>query len=378
MKGMARMTEATEITAPQRTWSHGSRRKQVLSSFETAPPWLFYLPVAVWWMLLAARYGSTTLPALANTSIRTGGLCGESKAQALGILGPEGRQRTAPFFFLSRHREEPVASTLQRAREGMAQMGVAYPVVAKPDMGRNGRGVMKIEGDAQLAAYLAAYRDPVDILIQEFVPMEGEAGIFYIRYPGEARGHITSVTLKYFPRLTGDGRRTVRELLRDDPRAGKVQEFYLPRLADRLEEVPAPGQTVPLVFTGNHCQGAVFRNGTGIVTPPLTEAFDRIVAEAGGFYFGRFDLRYRDIAALRRGEDFRIIEVNGAGAEATHIWDARTRLIDAYRTLFMQIAAAFRIGAMVRHREGRAPVGPLALLRLYFGELRMMKGYPRA
>jgi hypothetical protein len=63
----------------------------------------------------------------------------------------------------------------------------------------------------------------------------------------------------------------------------------------------------------------------------------------------RRSLRRHRGAAAREG--FTIVECNGAGAEATHIWDARVRLLDAYRTLFRQFALLWKIGA--RNREPR-------------------------
>ena len=99
--------------------------------------------------------------------------------------------------------------------------------------------------------------------------------------------------------------------------------------------------------------GAIFRDGTALVTPAMEERFDAIARSIPEFWFGRFDVRFADFEALRRGEGFRIVELNGAGAESTHIWDSRTRLRDAYATLFRQYAALWRIGAENRRRGFR-------------------------
>ena len=64
------------------------------------------------------------------------------------------------------------------------------------------------------------------------------------------------------------------------------------------------------------------------------------------FYFGRFDLRFESIEKLQRGEGFKLVEINGAGGEATHIWDRKTTLRQAYATLFEQNRLLFEIGAL--------------------------------
>jgi hypothetical protein len=141
---------------------------------------------------------------------------------------------------------------------------------------------------------------------------EGEAGIFYVRHPDEACGRITSITLKHAPVLLGDGRSTLRQLIHADPRAGRIPHIYLPRLAHRLDNVPATGERVRLVFVGNHCKGSIFQDGTWLATTALTEAFERIARSMPNFHFGRIDVRFESLPALLSGEGFRIIEINGA------------------------------------------------------------------
>ena len=60
-----------------------------------------------------------------------------------------------------------------------------------------------------------------------------------------------------------------------------------------------------------------------------------------------------DIISIKAGKNFEIVEINGAGSEATHIWDANTKLMEAYRTLFLQWNLLFRIGHEVRKRPNQ-------------------------
>jgi len=202
-----------------------------------------------------------------------------------------------------------------------------------------------------------------------------EAGIFYWRHPDQERGNIFSVTLKQIPELVGDGRRTIRELIESDPRASRVADVYLKRHASRADEVLADGEVLPLVFAGNHCQGAVFRDGTDLATPELLERIDTISRAMPGFFFGRFDILFDDLQSLLAGRDFRIIEINGAGAEATHIWDASARLSDAYATLFRQFKILYSIGAANR-RRGHRPLGLVTFARAVVAYQRLARTYP--
>ena len=96
------------------------------------------------------------------------------------------------------------------------------------------------------------------------------------------------------------------------------------------------------------------RGRVGGCLEAMTRRFDEIARSIPEFWFGRFDVRFADFESLRGGEGFTIVECNGAGAEATHIWDGRTTLVQAYVALFRQYALLWRIGAANRRRGFRA------------------------
>lgn len=323
-----------------------------VSFFEFWPGLLFYLPVWAWVLGLALRHGSLRLPLVANPSLPAGGLFGESKAQVLALVGGDSRRWVAPWILLNRT-HGPARFDLAAAQAAVREAGLALPLVAKPDLGCRGAGVRPVHTEAELASYLAAFPAGERLLLQQLVDWEGEAGVLYTRLPGRRCGHIWSLTLKYFPYVTGDGHRTLRQLIADDQRAGLVEHLYLPRHADRLDWVVPAGERFRLCFAGSHSKGAIFRDGTHLVTRAMRARFDAIANDIPEFWFGRFDVRFEDIEALRRGEGFRIVEINGAGAEATHIWDSRMTLPAAYRALFRQWSLLFRIGAANRARGHR-------------------------
>jgi hypothetical protein len=328
-----------------------------LSAFEFWPTRFFYLPVWAYVGWLALRHRGVRLPLVANPSFPAGGLVGESKSAVLDLVGEGARDWFAPHIGFDRTaapagEEAHAAIALARAR------GLDFPLVAKPDLGCRGAGVRPVRDMAELEAYLAGFPAGARLVLQALIDWEGEAGVFWVRLPGEARGRIISLTLKYFPYVMGDGVSTVEALIRADPRAGPLAHLYLPRHEKRLGAVLPAGEALRLAFAGSHSRGAIFRDGTALVTEAMARRFDEIASAIPEFWFGRFDVRFADIAALQRGEEFRILEVNGAGAEATHIWDSRMTLGEAYRSLFRQWGLLWEVGARNRRRGFRPePVG---------------------
>lgn len=345
-----------------------------LSRFEFWSPKLFYLPVWAWAVWLSIRHRGIRLPLISNPGFPASGLVGESKAGVLDQFGGYARGFIADYLAFERG-GDAADDAAERALTALAGAGLALPVVAKPDLGCRGAGVRPVHSRADLAAYLAAFPHGQRVVLQRLIDVEGEAGVFYVRRPGQARGEILSLTLKHFPRVTGDGLRTLRALIDADPRAGRLAHLYHPRHRERLDEVVPAGESVRLAFAGSHSRGAIFRDGRAHVTEAMRARFDRIARDIPGFRFGRFDVRFGDFAAFQRGEDFRIVECNGAGAEATHIWDSRTRLRDAYRTLFEQFSLLWRIGAEHR-RAGHRPEPWRVFLRRWLDERRLVQAYP--
>lgn len=351
-----------------------------LSFFEFWPMWAFYPPVVVYVAWLMLRYRGILLPTVANPSFPGGGFVGESKAEILQLAMRHTPEWVAPFITVDRPAatggEAPdLDAEVAQALAAMRAGGLALPVVAKPDLGCRGAGVQLVRSVDKLRSYLAAFPRGARLLLQAYVPFEGEAGIFYCREPGQARGRIISVTLKYFPHVYGDGRRTLRELILDDPRAGRLPHLYLHRHADRLEEVPEPGQAVRLAFAGSHSRGAIFRNGNALVTPAMEAQFDAIAQRLPEFHFGRFDIRFADFAQVRQGQAFTIVEANGAGAESTHIWDRSTPLLQAWADLMRQYRLLFRIGRANRDR-GFRPLSLREFRRWHRREKELTPQYP--
>ena len=372
------MSNATQaLVRPHRGMPPLAAGGRALSFFEFWPMWAFYPPVIAYAAWLMLRHRGVLLPTVANPSFPGGGFVGESKAQILALVSRHLPEWVAPFVRI----ESPAAPLSDARAEAEAalrcleQAGLALPVVAKPDLGCRGVGVKLIRQPAELQAYIEAFPRGAAFLLQRLVPFEGEAGIFYCRLPGQAQGRIVSITLKYFPYVIGDGQRTLRELILADPRAGRLSHLYLQRHAARLDTVPVAGESIRLAFAGSHSRGAIFRNGTHLVTPAMHERFDALAQALPEFHFGRFDVRFERFGDVQRGRGFTIVEVNGAGAESTHIWDRNTGLRQAWRDLMRQYRWLFQIGAANRAR-GFVPMRCGEFLRAWRRECKLTPRYP--
>ncbi len=338
------------------------------SRWEFWPPYLFYPPVVAYIAYLGIKFRSWTLFTAANPAIPASGFVGESKHQILEQL-----KEAAPWLPCSTLLAcgEPTRRVADAA-EFMRLHGLQLPVVVKPDAGQRGSGVSIVRSFAQLQEYLT--RAPYPVILQEYIAGE-EYGVFYYRYPCDRCGRIFSVTEKRMPVLLGDGKHTLEELILADDRAVCMSDFYLRKNAERIHEVPALGEEVQLVEIGTHCRGAIFLDGGDASTPELEAVIDKIAQTFEGFFFGRFDIRVPSRQDLVTGRNIKIVELNGVTSEATHIYDPKMSLVDAYRALFRQWRIAFEIGHRNRARGFRTtPVRELLHAVCEYG--RMAQNYP--
>jgi membrane protein DedA with SNARE-associated domain len=315
-----------------------------IAHWEFWPTAVFYIPVAAKYLALAAKYRSLSLPTMANPSMLTGGLIGESKFETLADLS-----REHPEFVARTHlvRFESVDQQLEKIRRLRDEDQLDYPVVFKPNVAQRGFGFKIIHSDDEARSYFQQFSR--DALIQEYVPGPYEAGIFYYRLPSEDHGKIHSIIAKGFPAVIGDGRSTLEELILRHPRASLRPDPFLKRFAEQCTRILDAGEPLQLVQAGNHCQGAIFFDGDWLLSDELERRIDELSTSIQGFFVGRYDVRYASEGGLRRGLDFKIVELNGASAEP-NIYDPDNSLRSAYRTLFRHWEIIFKIADENRRR----------------------------
>lgn len=340
-------------------------------ALERMPKWLICVPLVLQWLWLGLRHRSMTLPSAANPAITCGGLVGEGKLEYFRGMGPVARAATATSCGVVNEAgldAESLHATLQAA-------GLSFPVIAKPDLGLCGHGVRRIDAMPELLGYLSRFPRGETVVLQEYLPQHSEAGIFYARDPDSGQGMVIGLALRAFAQVTGDGVRTVAQLVAADPRARRTVACARHECTFDPAAVPAAGATVRLATVGSTRVGGLYRDGRDCITPQLVAAIDAIARDMPQFHFGRFDVRFDTLAGLRAGSGLRIMEVNGAGSEAIEAWDPGTGLVDGLRTIFRKQALLFAIGA-ARRREGVRPVALLELARLNRRQYRLIALYP--
>ena len=190
---------------------------------------------------------------------------------------------------------------------------------------------------------------PVDFLIQEYIDLPIELGIFYYRYPDEKEGKVTSIVKKKMLEVRGNGKDTVRVLMREYPRARLQLPTFENEYPEILDIIPENGASIELMPIGNHSRGTTFLNENQLINNELCKQFDVLSKRIDGFYFGRFDIRCNSEQDLHKG-NFKIMELNGAGAEPGHIYDPGFSLFKAYRSIISHLKALFEISRANRKR----------------------------
>jgi hypothetical protein len=268
-------------------------------------------------------------------------MLGESKIDILNRIESQYKPKT--LFF--RH------PTTNLILNQMLLSDCWFPVVAKPDRGERGWRVEKIRSADELTFYLSDYPTDLALIVQEYVDEPLELGVFYYRMPGSSTGTVSSVVIKEFLSVIGDGQSTMLELLDGSDRARLQRAALLKRYGNRLNEVLKPDENLVLEPIGNHCRGTKFLDGHHLITPELNTVFDRISLPVDGFFYGRYDIRCRSVSDLYRGQHIRIMELNGAGAEPAHIYQPGFSLWAGWRVLLQHWRVLYAI-SRANHSRG--------------------------
>ncbi|ELR69975.1 hypothetical protein C900_04498 [Fulvivirga imtechensis AK7] len=237
----------------------------------------------------------------------------------------------------------------------MDRIHLAFPIICKPDIGERGWMVQKVENENQLHSYIR--QTSCAFLVQEYVDLPIEAGVFYYKSPGAKKGTVSSVVLKEMLTVTGDGHSTLQELIIRNDRAKLQWNPLKEKFNGKLTTILNAGEQMELVGIGNHCKGTKFLNGNYLINEKLTSTFDEISKNIEGFFFGRYDLRVKSIEDLYEGH-IKIMELNGAGAEPAHIYHPGSSLRKAYHVLFQHWNILYEIS-----RENHALGTPYLSLR---------------
>jgi len=299
-----------------------------------------YFPIFFLWMYYALRAKSIFFFNASNPSIKNGGFIMESK-KAIYDLIP---QQYYPKTILITD-----GVPLEIVLESINKKQIKYPFIVKPDIGLRGSAVKKINTLEELKAYND--KATFDYLIQDLIPYPKEIGVFYVRYPNQKEGKITGIVAKEFLTVTGDGVSTIEELIKKNPRHEIQLKVLQKEYGSQLREVLSKDEQRNLVPYGNHIRGAKFIDGSHWISDQLNATINEICTQISGFYFGRFDMMYSTIEELEKGENFAIVELNGAASEPTHIYDPKHSIFFAWKELARHITYMYEI-SVLNHKKG--------------------------
>jgi len=310
-----------------------------LRHWEFWPFGIVQFPAMLYFLWLSVRARSFIFFSASNPGITMGGMFGESKYD---ILKKIPQQYTARSLRINR------MAKAELVEQALTEHGLQLPMIFKPDLGERGFMVKKIQRITEINSYLSKVK--VDFIAQELITWPKEFGVFYTRFPNEDRGKVTSIVMKEMLTVEGDGHSTLQELILKKDRAKLQWQKLKIAHQDHLQSVVTEGNLVELVSIGNHCLGTKFLNANYLITEALSETFDTISKQIEGFYFGRFDLRCKNIDDLYTG-NFKIMELNGCGAEPAHIYQPGYSLFKAMAVLLSHWRNIYEI-AKQNHARG--------------------------
>ncbi len=283
-----------------------------IATWEYWPSYMFYVPLLPYAFYLAIKARSFGFFSAVNPGIDGSGNGLESKYQTIQLL-PAKYCPNSIFIEKGKNIEEILPK--------IVESGLKFPLIIKPDIGFRGLLVTKINNKNELSSYLKKYNS-INLIIQEFVDFKNECGILYYRIPGEKAGKITSVTLKQYLTVFGDGNSSLLSLIINDERSKHYLEYISEINRDRLQMIPKLKEEIVLNVIGNHSKGTQFINGNHLISSELEKFLNKLNTEIEGWFYGRIDVKYNNFEELLKGENFKIIEVNGVISEPTHIYDA--------------------------------------------------------
>jgi cyanophycin synthetase len=231
--------------------------------------------------------------------------------RAVGVPVPDGR---------------PVADG-EDAWRAADDLGV--PVVVKPQYGNHGRGVATnlTSREQVLSAYAAAREEGEQILVETFAP-GSDYRLLVIN------DRLVAASLREPAQVTGDGRRTITELVAEvnrDPRRSdghatvlswiKLDAVGLAVLAEQgftPESVPPAGTRVLIRRNGNLSTGGTATDVTDRVHPEVAaRAVD--AARAVGLDIAGVDVVTLDIGRPLEGQGGAVVEVNAGPGLRMHL-----------------------------------------------------------
>ncbi len=312
-------------------------QKSIWTKWEYWPMSIAILPVVLCYLYYSFRSFNFLFFKKVNPGVPMGGAFGVSKYIMLRDIDPE----LLPSTVLAK-----AGTSILSLIKMIDTNRISYPIILKPDIGERGFLVQQILSPTELMDRYTTL--PCDMIVQSFIDLKEEYTVSFHHFPHDPSSFaVTSICKKDFMHVTGDGNRTIRELM-------AITDRYLLQLArferqhhDLLDYVLKKGEVKLLESVGNHSRGTMFLDARYLITNSLVETYKKIVLRLNGIYFGRFDLKANSEEDFIRG-NVKIMELNGVLGEPVHVYDPNYTFIKAYKDLFAQWKIIYRISRVAR------------------------------
>lgn len=303
-----------------------------LTNWEWYPNNVFLFPLYLFALGKAITNRRLWLFSTANPGVTFGSFFGLKKSEIYDLLPPE----TFPSTILI-HPSNSFAEVLTKVEA----INLEYPFIVKPDVGMVGLMVRVIEDEDQLRKYHNLVQ--ADWIAQAFVPYDLEVGLFYVRQPDKEHGEIVGLSQKKPLSVIGNGKSTLGELVKNDARAFNWEEEIFRKKMKVWNKVPAKGEFVQLMNTGNRKNGARLVELVEEVDEDLVELFDEISHHSNQIFYGRYDIKCNSLEDLKRGENFAILEFNGVHSGYGHLYHCGKTAKEAYQSILKMWAQLYKI-----------------------------------
>jgi hypothetical protein len=313
-----------------------THRLHKIAHWEYWSTFSIYLPLFPVWLYCAWKARTLLFFHGANPTIKYGGMAMESKKEIYDLIPQHWIPKT--LFISSENHFKEILIRLKSQE-------IEFPVIVKPDVGLKGLGVVQVENVNELENY--QNNSDCDFLIQEKINYQHEVGIFYHRFPDEKIGKITGMVKKEFLSVKGNGEKTLKELVMENPRSAFQIKAIEKKMGNEMQKIVHENEKIILIPFGSHTRGAKFIDISTEVTEKLEQKINEICTKVNGFYFGRLDVMFENLELLQNGKNFKIIEINGAKSEPTHMYDPKHSLFFAWK----EIAKHWKIMAEISRKN---------------------------
>ena len=229
--------------------------------------------------------------------------------------------------------------TIDQIRESIINVGIQYPFIVKPNIGERGEQLEKLDSEIDLIRYRNTYF--FDCILQPFIDYNFECSIFCYRLRSVDPIMITSVVGKKFLQVIGDGQSTLEALIDKDERAYLQKDSLSKKWETTFGDIIPKDKIIILRPNANHSKGASFFDLNMTNDIALQQIVEGWCRQMKGFRYGRFDIRCQSMDDLKANQNYKIIEVNGIGAEpidmyipGTGIWTSWKILLFHWRKMY--------------------------------------------